>query len=337
MRATAKRLLELCRSWRPDILHAHSPVLNAFPALHVGRKLGIPVVYEIRAFWEDAAVTHGDCREASMRYRISRWAETRALLGAQAVTVICEGLKREIVERGIPESKVSVISNAVDLDSFVPLPSKDENLVQRYGLEGAVVGGFIGSFYRYEGLDLLIRAVPAVIRRNPNFRLLLVGGGPEEVHLKQLTRELGLGSHVIFTGRVAHSDVPAHYSVVDLFVYPRIASRLTDLVTPLKPLESMAMEKIVVASDIGGHRQLLGSESPAFLVAPGNVDDLAGTILRVAAEREQWCRLGRLGRRYVEQNHIWPKTVAQYEPIYHRLAFPWECDGARGAKQPAYL
>ena len=161
MRATERRLLQLARTLQPDVLHAHSPVLNAIPALRVGRKLGIPVVYEVRAFWEDAAVDHGTTREGSARYRATRALESWALARVDHVFTICEGLRRDILARGIPDARVTVIPNAVDVEGFQLSGEPDSQLRRTLGLEGCQVVGFVGSFYAYEGLDLLVAALPA--------------------------------------------------------------------------------------------------------------------------------------------------------------------------------
>ncbi len=118
MAATRDRLRQLVRIHRPHVIHAHSPVLNALPALTVGTEYGIPVVYEVRAFWEDAAVDHGSTSEGSLRYQVTRALETWALRRAQGVAVICEGLRRDIESRGIPREQITVIPNAVDADQF---------------------------------------------------------------------------------------------------------------------------------------------------------------------------------------------------------------------------
>ena len=133
-------------------------MLNALPALRAGRRLGIPVVYEVRALWEDAAVDHGTTTEGSLRYRASRALETHALRRAGHVTTICEGLRREIVDRGIPAERVTVIPNAVDAREFRFGAAPDPTLRRKLGLDGATVIGFAGSFYAYEGLDLLLEA-----------------------------------------------------------------------------------------------------------------------------------------------------------------------------------
>jgi glycogen(starch) synthase len=105
--AFADRIDAVVRDWKPDILHAHSPVLNAVAAQRVADRHGIPLVYEIRAFWEDAAVGNGTGREGSARYRVTRALETRAVKRADAVAVICEGLRRDLVARGIDPARSS--------------------------------------------------------------------------------------------------------------------------------------------------------------------------------------------------------------------------------------
>jgi len=320
MRATGQRLAEVVARVRPDILHAHSPVLNVLPALRVARRAGIPLVYEVRAFWEDAAVDHGTARENGVRYRATRMLETYALRRADRVTTICEGLKREIVSRGIPDAKVTVIPNAVDPAAFRFHLPPDERLKASLGLAARTVVGFIGSFYAYEGLDLLIQALPRVRERVPDARLLLVGGGPEEASLKALASRLGLQDLVVFAGRVPHGDVHRYYSIVDVFAYPRRAMRLTDLVTPLKPLEAMAQGRILVASDVGGHRELIRDGENGVLFAAGSADALADAISRLLAQRERWPGLRERGRRFVEEERTWSRSVARYGEVFGSLA-----------------
>ncbi|WP_018412979.1 TIGR04063 family PEP-CTERM/XrtA system glycosyltransferase [Methyloversatilis thermotolerans] len=319
MQALERRLLEVATQVRPDVLHAHSPVLNAFPALNVGRRLGIPVVYEIRAFWEDAAVDHGTTSEGSLRYRATRAMETRAVQQVDAVTTICEGLRRDLVARGVPESKITVIPNAVDIDNFAYGVPGDDALRTELGLSGKRVLGFLGSFYAYEGLDLLLRALPAILREAPDVAVLLTGGGPQDDNLKKLAAELGLQDHVKFTGRVPHAQVQRYYSLVDVLVYPRHSMRLTDLVTPLKPLEAMAQGLLLVASDVGGHKELIRDGETGMLFRAGDADDLARSVLRLLSMQQVWPQLRAAGRRHVETERNWAVSVARYRDVYGRL------------------
>ena len=316
MRILEARIAELGRELKPDLIHAHSPVLNAIPALRAGRSLGIAVVYEIRAFWEDAAVDHGTTREGSLRYRLTRAMETWALKRVDHAFTICEGLRADIVARGIPADKVTVIPNAVDVESFQLSGDPDTALKEKLGLEGKTVIGFVGSFYAYEGLDLLLAALPALVAARPELRVLLVGGGLQEANLKAQAASLGLADHVIFTGRVPHAEVSRYYDLIDLLVYPRHSMRLTELVTPLKPLEAMAQGRIFVASDVGGHKELIRHGDTGLLFRAGSAEALAAAVLDALQRQTAWPELRAAGRRYVESERTWRRSVAAYQAAY---------------------
>ncbi|ENO88191.1 TIGR04063 family PEP-CTERM/XrtA system glycosyltransferase [Thauera aminoaromatica] len=319
IRAVQARIEQLAAELRPDILHAHSPVLNAIPAIRAGRKLGIPVVYEIRAFWEDAAVDHGTTTEGSLRYRATKGLETWAIKRADHVFTICEGLRADIVGRGIPAAKVTVIPNAVDIESFQLSGDADPALREQLGLAGTTVVGFVGSFYAYEGLDLLLEAFPALLQKRPELRLLLVGGGPQDENLKAQALRLGVADKVVFTGRVPHKDVSRYYDQIDLLAYPRHSMRLTELVTPLKPLEAMAQGRLFVASDVGGHKELIRDGETGRLFKAGSAEALAAAIDDLLAHRERWPAMRAAGRQFVEDVRNWTNSVANYTPVYRRL------------------
>ncbi len=315
----SRRLDQVIAEVKPDILHAHSPCLNGLAALKASKRHKIPLVYECRAFWEDAAVDHGTSRERGVRYRLTRALESRVFNQADAVTTICEGLKNDIVARGIATEKVTVIPNAVNIEQFSLRPDRDSALEATHNLRDKTVIGFIGSFYAYEGLLLLVNALPQILKEAPNTRLLLVGGGPQEQQIKALVEQLGLREEVIFTGRVPHSEVTDYYSLVDIFVYPRISMRLTDLVTPLKPLEAMAQGKLVLASDVGGHKELIQDGENGRLFKADDQASLVDTALDMIKNTDQWPLLRKKGRTYVEEERNWPVSVARYKSIYSRL------------------
>ena len=319
VQSLARRLREVIAIVKPDILHAHSPVLTALPALSVGHALGIPVVYEVRAFWEDAAADHGTSKEGGIRYRLTHAMETYAFKHVDAVTTICEGLRNDIVTRGIPSAKVTVIPNAVDIKKFSIGGAPDEVQKAQLGLAGARVLGFIGSFYAYEGLDLLLTALPRILDQAPDVRVLLVGGGPQEDALKQQARQLGVADKVVFTGRVPHSEVNRYYDLVDILVYPRHSMRLTELVTPLKPLEAMAQGRLFVASDVGGHKELIRDGETGVLFKAGDPQSLTEKVLSLLHSTGQWPALKQAGRRFVETERNWKTSVARYQAVYDDL------------------
>lgn len=314
----AARLDSVIEDFRPDVLHAHSPVLNGLAALGAARRHGLPLVYEVRAFWEDAAVDHGTTREGSLRYRATRALETVVLERADAVTTICSGLRHDILARGVPAGRVTVIPNAVDVEQFSLGGTSDPALVAKLGLSGKRVLGFIGSFYAYEGLDLLLAALPAIREQAPDVHVLLVGGGPQEAALRAQAERLGLASAVTFAGRVPHAEVNGYYDLIDVLCYPRHPMRLTELVTPLKPLEAMAQGRLFVASDVGGHRELIRDGETGVLFRAGSVGDLAARVLALLGAPAHWPALRAAGREFVETERNWAVSVGRYRGVYAR-------------------
>jgi PEP-CTERM/exosortase A-associated glycosyltransferase len=319
IRTFSRRIGETIRALRPDLVHVHSPVLNALAALRPARRHGIALLYEIRAFWEDAAVGNGTGREGSLRYRLTRALETRAAHKAGAVAVICEGLRRDLVARGVDPAKILVSPNGVDMGLFGSPLAPDPAFASSLGLDGADVIGFIGSFYDYEGLDDLIAAMPLLAERRPEARLLLVGGGPMEEGLRAQAQASPAADRIVFAGRVPHEQVDHYYALIDLLVYPRKAMRLTELVTPLKPLEAMAQRKLVAASDVGGHRELIEDGVTGTLFPPGNPTAMAHALAGLLADRADWEQRRDSARLYVERDRNWSSNISNYGPVYQRL------------------
>ena len=317
--AFARRIVAAIDEFRPDVLHAHSPVLCALAALLACRRYNVPVLYEIRAFWEDAAVGNGTGREGSAKYRLTRAAETFAARRVDALAVICDGLKSDLVARGIPAAKIMVSPNGVDMKLFGTPPEYDFAFAREIGLADADVVGFIGSFYDYEGLDDLIAAMPALVAARPRAHLLLVGGGPMDAALRDQAAASPVADRIHFTGRVPHEAVERYYGLIDILAYPRKHMRLTDLVTPLKPLEAMAQGRIVAASDVGGHRELIRDGDTGTLFAPDDPAAIAASLGASFADRARWDAQRARARAYVEAERNWSSNILGYDPVYQRL------------------
>lgn len=317
MVALARRIRQVAEHERPDLLHAHSPVLNALPALLLGRRLRIPVVYEIRAFWEDAAVDHGTYRQGSWKYRLVRSVESWVCRRAMHVAVICEGLKDDLLARGLPAEDITVVANGIAVDEFC-VRTPDARRREAWGLAGKTVIGFIGSFYHYEGLDLLVEAFTSLKRTEPNIALLLVGEGPMTAALKARIKQRCLDGSVLLPGKIPHHHIADVYALMDILAYPRYSVRLTELVTPLKPLEAMAAGKALVASDVGGHRELIRHGETGLLFPAGSMTGLAAAVQSLLDQPYLRQTLEQQGPVWVRQHRSWDKTTAAYSYIYSR-------------------
>jgi PEP-CTERM/exosortase A-associated glycosyltransferase len=312
-----KRIHEVVEVERPNLLHAHSPVCNGVAALKVGRKLGIPVVYEIRSLWEEAAVAHGTYEYHSHRFKRRRSLENWVCENVDHVVAISNGLKQHLIGRGIAPNKISIVSNGVDLDTMKPGEPESE-YKEIWKLTGKKIVGYIGSFRRYEGLDLLIKAVDRLSKTRGDIVLLLIGGGRDEVNseLSVLIEKLGLHEKVIMPGWLPAERIPSAYALIDVLVYPRKRIPLTDIITPLKPLEAMAMGKALIASDIGGHRELIRPDYNGVLFPAGDESALADAVSRLLDNQSLSLTLARQAAAWVREECSWRKTTAVYSEIY---------------------
>ncbi len=327
VRALSDRIISLHREAPFDLIHAHSPVLDGLAGLRAAKKLGVPLVYEIRAFWEDAAVGNGTGTEGSARYRATKAIETWVARRADAVAVICDGLRSDLITRGIDPAKIMVSPNGVDMHMFGDPPPRDEALAAQLGLNGGDVVGYVGSFYDYEGLDDLIAAMPALVAARPDAHLLLVGGGPMEAALSAQAVSSLVAARIHFVGRVPHSEVERYYSLIDVLAYPRKKMRLTDLVTPLKPLEAMAQGKLVAASDVGGHRELIEDGVTGTLFNADDPAAIARSLANLLEDRSGWDHRRATARKFVETDRNWSSNISRYEPVYRNLVAG--CSGAQ--------
>ncbi|WP_108789835.1 TIGR04063 family PEP-CTERM/XrtA system glycosyltransferase [Erythrobacter sp. Alg231-14] len=330
MGALSAAIQSLAKEWRPDIIHAHSPALNGGAAWRAAQALNIPFVYEIRAFWEDAAVGNQTGTQGSAKYRLTRSLETQVATRADALFTICNGLRDDLIARGIGEGKIGVMPNGVDLTMFGEPVARDDALGVELGIEpGSPVVGYIGSFYDYEGVDDLIAAMPHLRKSHPGARLLLVGAGEMDAKWRAAAAALPEPDAVIFTGRVPHDQVERYYSLIDVLAYPRKHSRLTDLVTPLKPLEAMAQRRIVAASNVGGHRELIQDGETGFLFTPDDPLACAAALTGVFNARHEWEAIRDAGVNHVHARHNWATNIRRYLDVYHLLLSDLSHDGGR--------
>jgi PEP-CTERM/exosortase A-associated glycosyltransferase len=313
-----KRANELVRKYRPAVIHAHSPFTCGIIGDLTGRCQHIPAIYEVRGIWEDSHTSRYDLDRRSLRYRALRELENKAIKWADLCIVIGDGLRSELTSRGILGPRIRTVPNGVDVTAFKPGPAPTD-LRERLGLVGRRVLGYIGSFFSYEGLDLLVRAMSPLSQKFPDVALMLVGLGEAEPQLRTISDEGGITNRVIFAGKISHAQVADYYRICDIMVLPRRDAREARLVTPLKPLEIMAMAKPLILSDIGGHREMVVSGENGIFFKPDDIEDLVLKCSELLENPDLMSDLGQKGRCWVERNRSWSVLVEKYVEIYGEL------------------
>ncbi len=304
-----RRIRRLALQHRAEIIHAHSLFFCGLAAATAARGLGVPFIYEIRSLIEEGldgagVLVHG-------AYRLQDQFACRL---ASHVVVICEGLREEMIRRGIPRGKITVAGNGVDTRVHKPDTASNRVLMAGFTI------GYIGTLAPYEGLDLLLQAAALLVPKHPNLRLLIAGDGSARPALEEQARRLGLDAVARFAGGVPHEEVAALYREIDLFVLPRRSHRLTDLVTPLKPLEIMAHGKPLLASDCGGHRELVVPGVNGVLFQDGSPEAWARRIEELMADRDALSRLGRSAREWVIKHRSWESQCEPLLETYNKLS-----------------
>ena len=310
----AGKIDEVVSKENPDLIHAHSPCLWGAAAARVAKRRSLPFVYEIRGFWEDAAVDRGFTTETSLRYRFTRWLETKVAKSANVVTTIAEHMREDLIERGIAAEKIVMVPNGVDSERFSET-TYDQQLAEELNVNERNCVGYIGSLFVWEGVEDFVRSAPRIVAGNPNTLLIIVGGGECADAIRDLIDELGVGDHVKYIGRVPHDQVKRYYSIMDILVYPRKHTRHTETVTPLKPLEAMSMGKAIVSSDVGGLAELI-ADGTGLTFQSGNPDDFAAKIIELLQAEDRRKEMGKRAREHMIQNRDWKKLITTYKQVY---------------------
>ncbi|WP_313443888.1 glycosyltransferase [Brevundimonas sp.] len=310
----ARILYKHIETVRPAIVHAASNYLNALPALMAARRAGLPFVYEVRGLWELTHAAKDPRFEGSERFAWQRHQEIQVATNADLVVTLSEGLKSELIDRGVDRRRIVIAPNCVDAELFVPR-ERDEALARDLRLSGVVLG-FIGSMTTYEGLLDLVSVLARLRQRGHDVNALLVGDGPALSEVREAAKSLGVQRHLVMPGRVPHDEVGKWYSLMDIAVYPRLPSKVTELVPPLKPLEAMAMTLPVVASDVAAIRESIVHRRNGYLFKRGDQDDLLQTLEQVIQDPDGARAVALRGREDVKELFTWSRVAKRLTEAY---------------------
>lgn len=309
------------RAERPAVLHVHSGhrgYETALVGLALGRHAGLPVVYEVRGFFESMWTSDQQWAARAELTRRRRDTDSRCMRAADAVVTLSETMRAEIVARGVPAERVHVVPNGVDVAAFEPRPPRPD-LLAHYGLAGRFVLGYVSNLdHPREGQELLVRAAVALRRRGVPATALLVGDGQRRPQLERLARRLRAGDAVVFTGRVPHADVLGYYALIDLFVVPRQDEHAARLVTPLKPYEAMAAGVPLLVSDLSALREVAGDGRGRTFTA-GDLNSLVQQVLALHADAAGRAAMAARARAWVVAERSWARSAEGYARVYEQV------------------
>lgn len=314
-RAIARQLSLLLAEGNFDIVHAHTPFTVARAALLEARKRGLPFVYEKRNLWEESARARGKPSGRWPLYQVARAMDRWVTVRADAVCTITQALKASTVELGASADRVFVVGNGADTNAFVPRTPPVE-LRERCLRGGNFVIGFLGSFFSFEGLPMLVEAFAALRTRYPGARLVLVGDGEDRHKIEQMVAKLGLDASAWVVGSVPHTEVLDFYAAMDALVYPRYPSKLTDMISPLKPLEPMAMGRCVIGSSVGGIRELIHDGDTGLLFTAGSLPALMEKLETLLSGQVNAAQMGARAREFVVNRRQWKHMAENYDSAY---------------------
>lgn len=308
--AAEEKVLAALSPLRPKWVMAASNYTTAIPALFAARRLGLSFVYEVRGFWELSRASREPGYMNSVDYRAARDLDGAVAAQADLVFTLNSAMRDDLIGRGVDPGRIALLPNAADTEALRPAP-RDAALSRRLGLRAEVpVIGYVGSFTDYEGLDDLVAACAGLAASGLDFRLLIVGADPRgesriSTRLRQMAADLGLADRVILTGLVPPEQVAAWYSLIDIAPIPRRRFPVTELVSPLKPREAMAMGKAVIVSDLDPLAEMVRSGVTGAVFPAGDRHALARVLARLISNPAYRRALGDAARRDVVANHRW--------------------------------
>lgn len=278
-------VISYCRNlierYKPGILYQRYS-LNNYSGLQLARRFNIPFVLE----YNGSEVWIGKSWGRGLKFpEFAEEIEIANLKGADLIVVVSEVMKEELVERGIPERKILVNPNGYDEELFNPELDGSE-IRKKFGLEGKIVIGFIGTFGKWHGAEVLAKSAKEVVEKIPNAHFLFIGDGMTKPEAERIVRESGISASVTFTGLISQKEAPKYLAACDILVAPHVQNPdgTEFFGSPTKLFEYMGTGKAIVASAVGQMGKIIKNEFNGLTVEPGNVASLSSAIIRLATE-----------------------------------------------------
>lgn len=312
----SKALYERFLVIKPSIVMAASNHLTAIPALIAARRLKLPFYYEVRGFWEVTRISREPEFEFTEWYKLLCDFEALSAQEAKHVFTLTTPMAEELVKRGVDKNKITILPNSCNPDSFIPR-ERDEKLARYLKIPSNIpVIGYIGTFVQYEGLDHLVEACGLLKEKGIEFRLLIVGNentagtdkGPITQSILDIAKKYNFEDWLIMPGRIPHEEVESYYSLIDIAPFPRKPQPVTEMVSPMKPLEAAAMKKAIIASSVKALVDMIDDGKTGIIFEKGNVQDFSCKLELLLQDKDLRVKLGNDARTWVENERTWGKT-----------------------------
>lgn len=299
-----------------DLIHERFNLL-ALGGAWASKRLGIPFVLEVNADLLEQRRFKG-VPERGLRRLFAIWATRICFNTAARIICISPRLKEHIkTEWKVDESKLTILPIAADVENFKP-GYNSETVRRNLGLTTEPVVLWVGGFYPWHDLGLLLDSFTLILKRRPDARLVLVGDGQTRTSVVDRVTKAGLSHAVIMTGAIAHSQVPEVLSIADVAVVPSppITASIGGTGTPLKLFEYMAAGKAIVATALDEATEVIQNGYNGILVDVGDASTFAEATLRLINSPEERIRLGQNAREQAVKQHSWEGYTRRLEEIY---------------------
>lgn len=303
-----KKLYNYCKNEKFDIIQARSLPPYIVTAYKLHEKFNKPLLLEL----------HPHEKDVNQFYMFYIMNILKIAKKAAHIITLTNSLKNWVQnEYNINSKKITVIPNGVDCEKFKPKHKSKtrESLRNKIGNPEKVVL-YAGYLNHVNGMDLLIKTIPTIVKENPEISFVFMGNGPYYNKINELSKKI---SQVNLLKTVNHELMPDYYLSSDIFIIPRPSTVSSELVTPLKLLEAMSMESVVLGSNVGGINEVITSGENGYLYEKDDPKSFYDSLINITEKNNN--RVRKNARKTILTKYNWDKSAEKLKKIYDSLIY----------------